>query len=160
MIEEKRVEFNLSKFGGKSKSIHWVNTLLEYKKHPLKNVLLEFSEDIGSFLLSSYVYFGMTTVIKGPSKHDIRVRRNVTVVHYHSELDGPYLFSEMQNLKSYEKIPSLAKFEIPVLSQLVTKESVNLMACNNALSKKNLEYILACRNIILCDEKGNGRDFR
>lgn len=160
MIEEKSIMFNLpKKFGEKQKTIHWINELLSYKKHPLKKVLLEFSDDLGSFLLSSYIYFGMASEWK-TSTNKIMIRRNVTIIHYHSKLDGPYLFSEMQNLESYKKIPSLSKLEIPLLSELVTKENVNLLACSNALTTKNLEFILSCKNILLCDEKGNGRDFR
>lgn len=127
---------------------HWINKLRDYKDgHVLSRVLSEFTGDIFSFLLSSYIYIGeLDTKIKS--------RKNIAIIHYHTSLRGPLKFMDMQNFSAYHSVPNITKYQLAKLACDVTTESVILLAYPNALERNQLDFIEKCRTLILCDEFG------
>ena len=133
-------------------SDHWISQLSQYKNHVLDEILKEFDGDIRRFLLSSYIYMGEIRNYQNKIK-------KIVIVHYHTSLNGPFKFFDMQNLSSYDEIENISKNNVFYLSEVITSETVTLLAFPNALNFSTLKAIEDSHIVVLCNEHGKVTEY-
>lgn len=132
------------------KKDHWIFKLEKYDDcHPLKQVINDFGSDSINLFLTSYLYLGKLS-------DNRRRRKTIAILHYHTSLEGPIKFMDMQNLNCYENFREslFSKQEFLNLCCNVTSETVINLSFPNALTEYELNKVNEARYFLLCNEKG------
>lgn len=130
-----------------NKESHWLFKLIDYPEHPLKELLLSFGNDSKKLFQSSYLFLGEI-----PS---IRDRNNkIGILHFHSSLNGPMKFMDMQNLDSYRYMWGLREKDIFYLSGKIIRSNLIDLSHDDALTKWHLDWIYRSRYFYIADETG------
>lgn len=124
------------------KNYHWVLKLIDYPNHPFKQLLKEFTPNTRQLFQTSYLYIGETYNFK-----------TICILHYHSNLNGPILFMNMQNLESYKNM-ELSTKDINLLSKDITRDTVIDLSKSEALTNWHLDKILTSHYFYITDETG------
>lgn len=128
------------------KNYHWVLRLVDYYKHPMQEIIKEFTPESRDFFLSSYLYFG--------ELERKRKNRSICIVHYHSDLNGPIKFMNMQNLQSYKNIDEINSSDVEFLSKTITRETVFDLSKSDSLTKWHLDKIYNVDYFFITNETG------
>lgn len=129
------------------KEYHWVLKLTDYPSHPLQELIKQFTPQARELFQSSYLYIG-ELLTKNNNK------KTICIFHYHSDLNGPMKFMNMQNLESYKCIFDLNSREITNLACDITRNSVIFLGNSDALSSWHLNKIYKSHYFYIVDETG------
>ena len=128
------------------KENHWVLKLLKCPTHPLKDLILDYTPDGRQLFQTSYLYLGSST--------ETHNKNNICILHFHSSLNGPMKFMDMQNLDSYSEMPELHENEIAYLSLNISRSSVIDLSISDALTDWHIYEINNCKHFYITDETG------
>ena len=128
------------------KNYHWALRLADYYNHPLQEVIKDFTPKSREFFLSSYLYLGEIT-----RRNKIK---NICIIHFHSSLNGPLKFMNMQNLDSYKNMKEITKSNIEHLVKDITRDSVYDLSKHDSLTKWHLDKIKDVDYFFITDETG------
>lgn len=139
----------LNKFDYPSKLIL---KLASFDKHPLMEAIKDFGlESVEDMLEGSYLYIG-------PSTSRIN-SKNIAILHFHSSLNQSLLFSELQNLHSYDKIQNMSKEETKYICLNILRDKVIDLSKDEAITTYVLKEIYKASRFIIADETGYCKEY-
>lgn len=136
----------LSELDTVNRDYHWVFRLVDHPSHPLKDILLDYAPHGGGFFQTAYMYLGELPRAKKNKK--------ICIIHFHSDLNEPMKFMQLQNLDSYRCMFDLQSEDIVTLATQVSRETVIDLSKSDALTKWHLDEINNCDYFYIADETG------
>lgn len=144
---------DIAEYENIDKNYHWVLKLIDYPEHPIKNILLDFASYNREFFNSAHLYISdLPEKVQGK-------RRSICIIHYHSDLNGPQKFMNIQNLDAY-KAMGIEYDDFVHICQDVTSETVIDLSRSDALSTWHLNKINDATYFYIADETGFSKEYQ